>query len=373
MNPWIHLSRPAVATGLALAGALAAGAAAGQQEDVPARAIDPATLVAETMPRADRSLILDLATASNRAIAVGERGHILVSESRTEWRQIEGVPTRATLTSIATIGDLAWAVGHEGLILHSTDGGLSWVRQRVASHDPESDDPHNGVPLLDVLFVDAENGFAVGAYTLLLRTRDGGLNWDVVPLSGSSAGQGDGLDADEEEDDGSWILDADDTEILEETDPHLNGIARLDDGSLFIVAERGAAFRSRDGGDSWERVTLPYDGSMFGVIALGPQHLLAYGLRGNVLESIDGGDQWTSVETGTTLSLFGGTALPNGGAVLVGANGIVLHRAAAADPFRVLTYENADLETPVLATVQAQDQGMFIVAGDKGFGRFDAR
>ena len=91
----------------------------------------------------------------------------------------------------------------------------------------------------------------------------------------------------------TWTFDDSELELEDETDPHLNGIARTGDGSLFIVAERGSAFRSTDGGTTWERIQLPYDGSMFGVIGYDGRHVLAYGLRGNVFESTDLGDNWT--------------------------------------------------------------------------------
>src|SRR6218665_3988010 len=48
---------------------------------------------------ATQGLILDMAETDSRAIAVGARGAVLVSESRSDWRQIENVPTRATLTA----------------------------------------------------------------------------------------------------------------------------------------------------------------------------------------------------------------------------------------------------------------------------------
>src|SRR5688572_24399402 len=78
---------------------------------------EPATAVSEPAPLAARSLILDIADGGDRAIAVGERGHILVSESRRgDWRQVENVPTRSNLTGVAAIGNHAWAVGHDGVI-----------------------------------------------------------------------------------------------------------------------------------------------------------------------------------------------------------------------------------------------------------------
>lgn len=332
----------------------------------------------EVMPLATkRSLMLDIADGDQRAIMVGERGHVLVSESRSDWRQVANVPTRLTLTAVATVGEHAWAVGHDGVILHSADGGLNWEQQRIDPWVPPSDDaefdPQAGAPLLDVLFVDTQTGFAVGAYSLLLRTRDGGATWEKVALS---ADAGDGSDAAPADDaagaDDSWTFDQDELVLDEEDDPHLNGIVRTESGLLFIVAERGAGFRSRDGGETWERLSLPYDGSMFGVISFGPEHLLAFGLRGNMLETRDGGDSWTEIDTGTTLSLLGGAALPDGGAVVVGANGVVLYRPDAASAFALGTYENADQETPVLSSVRPQGSRTFLVAGEKGFGRYQA-
>lgn len=336
-------------------------------------------LPTELMPlAARRSVMLDFAETNARAIAVGERGHVLVSESRDDWRQVAAVPVRATLTAVTAVGEHAWAVGHDGVILHSSDGGLNWTLQRfepwtVPADDEEafSRDPRFGAPLLDVLFVDERTGYAVGAYALLLRTTDGGASWEQVSVTdATSAEPAEAPAAAASDADDDWTFDQDDLELEGESDPHLNGIARTGDGSLFIVAERGAAFRSRDSGESWERIQLPYDGSMFGVLALGEQHLLAYGLRGNVLESRDGGNSWQAVETGTELSLMGGAALDNGGAVVVGANGVVLHRPSADADFARATFSNENQETPVLAAVLPLGQRTLIVAGERGIGRF---
>ncbi|GIX35915.1 MAG: hypothetical protein KatS3mg126_1694 [Lysobacteraceae bacterium] len=331
---------------------------------------------AERQPLAPvRSLVLDMAETSSRALAVGERGHILLSESRTEWRQAEGVPTRATLTAVAAIGNKAWAVGHDGTILASKDGGLSWQLQREEVWTREGFDspdwtPRYAAPLLDVLFLDENRGYAVGAYSLLLQTTDGGQTWNPVTLSATGAAAATETpqaapDAD------SWTFSEDELTLDEEEDPHLNAITRTPSGLLLIVGERGAAFRSQDDGRTWERLSLPYEGSMFGVLPLGERHLLAFGLRGHVQETTDGGDTWQEVETGTELSLMGGAALDNGGAVLVGANGIVLYRERADRPFEAHTFHNAAGETPVLSSVLPLGQRTFLLAGDKGIARYE--
>ncbi len=343
------------------------------------------SLQSETMPlAASQGLILDLVEAASRAVAVGERGQILVSESRTEWRQVTDVPTRATLTAVDAVGDAVWAVGHDGTILASRDGGLTWTLQRedVLDTSPDADfDPRQGVPLLDILMLDASRGFAVGAYSQLLRTADGGATWSFV----STAAHGSGTVADEGEDDAydvaddasgdtdSWTLSDEDLAMDEESDPHFNAIARTGSGALLIVGERGAAFRSRDGGGSWERIQLPYGGSMFGLIGYEGEHAVAFGMRGNAFETHDLGESWSAIETGTDLSLMGGTAWGDGGFALVGANGIVVLRDGPGDAPASQVYANAAHETPVLAGVLARPNRDLVVSGEKGVDHFAPR
>jgi len=354
--------------------------------------VDPALLASELAPLATQSLLLGITASDQRAIAVGERGHIVVSESRDDWRQVKGVPTRTTLTAVTALGSQAWAVGHAQVILHSTDGGLSWERQHVDPYDPDDfDDIANGAPLLDVLFLDERNGFAIGAYGLLLQTSDGGASWQrgsvsavataaagdaaadgATDAAGDDALAGDGSAADgaddaaaDGEEDSSWTFSDEDLELEELSDPHLNAIARTGSGGLLIVAERGSAFRSRDQGRTWERLSIPYDGSMFGVLGFEGERVLVFGLRGNVFESSDLGSTWTAIDSGTEQSLQGGTVLPDGGAALVGSNGVVLVRRGAGEPFS----EHAIDEGGALADAVAVGESGLVVVGDRGVRR----
>src|SRR4030067_3153349 len=65
-------------------------------------------------------------------------------------------------------GGRAWAVGKNGIILHSIDEGRSWRLQ--ASGTTQS--------LLAVSFADDRVGFVAGSSGTILRTRDGGLSWE---------------------------------------------------------------------------------------------------------------------------------------------------------------------------------------------------
>ncbi|MBW8369181.1 MAG: hypothetical protein K0M70_15155, partial [Arenimonas sp.] len=335
-------------------------------------ATDPALLDAEMMPRASRSLLLDSVRTSAGYFAVGERGHVLSSDDGVNWRQA-AVPTRATLTTIASVDGILWAAGHDGVIVHSTDGGQSWIRRRAAPWSYDIVDPSEGVPVMDLLFTDASNGFAIGAYSLMLVTSDGGVTW--TPRTISSLGPAAADEPEPAPEDGAepaapeaedWTFSDEDLALDAESDPHLNAIARAGSGALVIAGERGTFLRSRDGGESWTSKRLPYEGSMFGVLSWQDDHILVYGLRGNVYESRDLGDSWTRVETGITTSLMGGYALENGGAVLVGANGAILSRPDADSPFTATAFETASGETPLLSGVVPVDGAGYLVIGDKG-------
>ncbi|MBL0059278.1 MAG: hypothetical protein IPP35_09255 [Elusimicrobia bacterium] len=113
--------------------------------------------------------------AGDRWVAVGEKGRILLSENRWEtWRQAES-PVEVTLTAVRFLDHrMGWAVGHEGVILKTEDGGGRWRLLRSA---PAADEP-----LFDVLFQNPAQGMAVGAYGLCLRTEDGGITWTNISL-----------------------------------------------------------------------------------------------------------------------------------------------------------------------------------------------
>lgn len=233
-------------------------------------------------------LLLDAAQAGRRLVAVGERGHIVLSDDQgASWRPIAS-PTQATLTSLHFAdAQTGWAVGHDSVILKSTDGGLSW---RLVYSAPELQQP-----LLKVWFRDARRGFAIGAYGLFLQTGDGGASWQQRTIA--------------------------------EGDKHLNALAAQNDqadGKLFIAGEAGLLLRSSDEGQTWQALESPYKGSFFGIMSLRDGGLLLYGLRGNVFRSGDAGETWEAVETGSHDAVLGGAMLADGSIVLAGQSGSVL-------------------------------------------------
>lgn len=263
-----------------------------------------ATTAAEPARLADRALLLDGQVVGDRLITVGERGHILISaDGGRSWQQ-SPVPTRVTLTSLFFIDEQkGWAAGHDATILRTRDGGLSW---QVVHSDPELD-----APVLDLWFRDAGFGLAVGAYGLLLETTDGGDSWQQRPLTiGGSRGAA-----------AAALVDDADTPGI---DLHLNHLRATPTGELYLAGERGHLLRSGDGGHRWEALPFPYEGSLFGTLSLDGERLMAFGLRGHLFTSNDAGKHWQAVATGTETTLNDALRLRDGRIVVVGLAGTVL-------------------------------------------------
>jgi len=240
---------------------------------------------AEIMPNFRQALYLDTETNGTTVIAVGERGHVAISNDYgSSWTQAKSVPTRTTLTAISMINNHAWAVGHDTTILYSSDNGENWTLQFK--------DIERQMPLLDVLFINESDGFAIGAYGTYLTTFDGGKSWN-------------------------------DALIYADDDYHLNKIIKIDEFKYFVVAEAGKAYRSFDAGKNWESLDLPYPGSMFGAVIYDDQ-IITYGLRGNVLVTDDFGDNFVQLDSPVLDSLFGSEHTVDNKLILVGANGAVL-------------------------------------------------
>lgn len=310
------------------------------------------------MPHASQSMLLDAIRVRDRLIVAGDYGHILYSDDHgASWQQAE-VPTRSLLTAITFPSSThGWAVGHNGVILSTVDGGAHWSLQRdglaaqleinqqslvvsqkaldtareATMRTPDAEQRRileseieeleldvedaqavlneavNAPPLLDVFFSDERHGFAVGAFNTFLRTVDGGITWQLE----------------------SSQLDNPD-------EYHLNAITGDGKGAVWIAAEGGALFRSADNGDSWENLASPYRGSWFGIMNAPSQDvLIVFGLRGNVYRSEDQGNSWRRIKIDSDRTLAGGFFINDRSVLLVGSVGTLLISNDAANSFSI--------------------------------------
>jgi hypothetical protein len=217
------------------------------------------------------------------------RPRAVLRRRRRTWQQAE-VPVSSDLVAVSFPSPSAgWAVGHDGVILHTNDSGATWSRQldgrrtgalllQAYPDDAQASEPEAAAalheqaqrfadqgaenPFLDVWFTDEREGYAIGAFGLILHTADAGTTWQP------------------------WLHAVDNPGGL-----HLYSIRNAGE-DLYIVGRAGPSAPARPQVRRFERLELPYKGTLFGVIG-DARGVVAFGLRGTVLRSADRGASWT--------------------------------------------------------------------------------
>jgi len=313
-------------------------------------------------PLAARGLLNGVVLAGDRLVAVGQRGHIVLSQDRGKtWSQAR-VPVSSDLVAVNfPTADQGWAVGHDGVVLHSEDGGTTWnkvfdgilaartMADYYAAHPPqgvpaEGEEADNfqadlqwfvdlgaDKPFLDVWFENATTGYIVGAFNLLFRTEDGGKSW--IP----------------------WFDRIDNPSRL-----HLYAIRPVG-SDLYICGEQGSIFRLDPQQGRFVAFEPPYDGTFFGIIGK-PGAVVAFGMRGTIFRSTDNGVSWTKIASGVQAGLTGATLTPDGRILLVSQAGQVLVSADDGASFSLLP---TDRPFPAGA-ITALDGETLVLAGLRG-------
>ncbi|MBI5485576.1 MAG: glycosyl hydrolase [Deltaproteobacteria bacterium] len=326
---------------------------------------------AQESPLAIKSLLNGVAVAGKRLVSVGQRGHILYSDDQgKKWTQAS-VPISSDLVAVYFPSpQKGWAVGHDGVVLHSSNGGASWVKQFdgraaaqvMASHHkgwkncsschekmmmpkgaPQGTDAalmadlksftEQGPdkPFLDVWFENESTGFIVGAYNLIFRTVDGGKSWEP------------------------WF---DRTDNIKRY--HLYAIRQVGQ-DLLICGEQGLVLKLDRKSGRFAAQKTPYNGTFFGITGKAGA-VVAFGLRGNVFRSSNGAGVWQKVETGVQAGLTAATITGDGKIVLVSQNGDVLVSSDNGASFKPVK-----VEKPIFATsVAAINNDTLLIAGLRG-------
>ena len=179
---------------------------------------------------------------------------LLTTFSIAQWELQYPVPTDKSLADVCFVDDLnGWAVGENGTIIHTNDGGASWDFQE------------NGTSfrLRSVVFKDLQTGWIVGGEThpipgdyIILHTTDGGNNWT-------------------EQDSGSTAC--------------LKSIFFIDSDKGWVVGENGTILHTDDGGMEW---VSQWSGSQYADF--------------NEVFFIDSMNGWTTSESGLYKTTDGG-------------------------------------------------------------------
>ena len=246
--------------------------------------------LAATRLAVDRMQINTLSTSKAGLVAGGELGTLLYSTDQGQhWeRALVSAQRQALINQISFAPDglQGMAVGHEGWILRTSDGGLSWTEVAF--------DEKNGEPLMGIARMPSGAWITVGAFGRALRSDDQGAHWEPLALPESVA------------------------------DKHLNRIVGSAGGQHWLlVGEQGLVLRSTDGGAHWAVVEQFYNGSLYNAMALPGGGWLAYGMRGHVFRSDGLEAPWTRSAMPAQVSFFGHATTADGQIVLVGQGSLV--------------------------------------------------
>lgn len=314
--------------------------------------------------KAQQAPLLDVQPLADRLIMVGAEGHILVRKADGQVDQAR-VPVDLLLTAVHFVDDqYGWAVGHDGVVLHSDDGGASWTRQldgrtvnglmlewaqgevahlqAAPSTDEQAlesarftlDDISAGAeagpsrPLLDVWFRNAREGWVVGAYGTVLHTTDGGSTW-------------------------AYVAGLDNPDRL-----HLNTVVGLANGDLMIAGEGGRLYRLSAG--QWQPAQVLTPASLYKLIQLRDGQVLAMGFGGALFSSQDDGQHWRAATLSSPTHLYGAEQLADNSVLLTGQAGL-LH-SKDLEHFRVLQPRNK----AVWLGAAALSDGTLALVGNRG-------
>ncbi len=230
--------------------------------------------------------------------------------------------------------DEGWAVGHDGVVLHSTDGGVTWAKQldgrmlctafreyyertsrpdalgalqnAVAQLEQNCKDGFAPLPFLDVWFENTHEGFVVGSFGMIAATTDGGKTWEP------------------------WLHRIDNSQGL-----NFNAIRDIE-GHLYIAGEKGEVYRLDRSVGRFTKTDTGYTGSFFGIAGNG-EALIAFGLRGVAYRSVDGGMRWEALTMPADQTITAGVSRSDGeGFVLVNVAGQMLLGDKSGKEFRAM-------------------------------------
>ena len=203
-------------------------------------------------------------------------------------------------------GKNGWAVGDEGMIIHTTDGGKTWMTQK----SPVS------YFLMGVFFVNDREGWIVTERTTILHTNDGGGTWKVQ---------------------------------FKDTDFILKAVSFADELNGWVVGEYGYIYHTRDGGNSWEKQAGKFGISMetgeieagyfiFDVAAVDPDTAWGVGIDGHVVKTTDGGNTWNQVDVPIPKVHLFSVAVSTSGIISICGDGVFLWSDAGAGAWHKATF-----------------------------------
>jgi len=182
-----------------------------------------------------------------------------------------------TLRDIIFIDDQnGWAVGDSGTILHTVDGGDTWQQQAFPFEQlPGYED--NEKDLYAVEFIDTVTGF-IGSNNSIFKTTDGGKTWNIKYSKNLNPGR---------------FYDIE----------FLNGEIGFAVGG-FWAEGTSILLKTVDGGETWDDITPVPSPTLTCISIVDQRKIWICGIGSTLFFSADSGTNWTRKELGSSLSAY---------------------------------------------------------------------
>jgi photosystem II stability/assembly factor-like uncharacterized protein len=272
---------------------------------------------------ATRGLASVIFINSSKGWAVGDNGTILSTQDGGKTWSPQSSNTSQNLTSVAfATPQSGWAVGNNGAILHTEDGGKTW--------SPQSS---NSGSLYSVAFVTPQSVWAVGGMGTILHTENGGKTWSLqssntrqslysvafaTPQSGWAVGNGSTI-LHTEDGGKTWIPQSSNGSGF------LTSVAFATPQSGWVVGAMGTILYTGDGGKNWSPQYSESREDLESVAFATPQSGWALGSRGTILHTEDGGKNWSSQSSKSSEHLYSVSFATPQSVWAAGINGTILH------------------------------------------------
>lgn len=210
----------------------------------------------------------DICFRGEKGLVVGNNSVVLQSlDGGENWTPISVTSDSIAMLGVACRESGSVIVGQEGRIYVEENGGWSQV------------DSGTDARLLSVAMSDSGLGFATGGFGTVLRTKDSGATWSLLPID--------------------WEATIEDFQ-----EPHIYDVAVSNAGIVTLVGEFGLVLQSEDSGDSWHAVRKEH-ASLFAIHFADNSLGYAVGQDGEIIRTEDGGRSWVSIEANSSGNLLG--------------------------------------------------------------------
>ena len=193
----------------------------------------------------------------------------------------------------------AIAVGDEGMLLKTQDGGNTWLQETVTTSEN-----------LNFVKFSSQLGFIGGSNGLILRTSDGGINWSQISLG---------------------------------TNKDIMSILIHTQNNIWLVGKDGLIMKSEDAGLNWVTISASSDYDLNSIASKSNLHIGIYGGKKVdnspfIMESHDSGNSWVIENTSSNLRSINFVYPSGNSAWAVGDYGTILNAAIWFTPVELTTF-----------------------------------